>query len=118
MIGYSSDTIKQLFTYSPKTQHILLLTNQYNDESKQETKLLMGYLLNFIYITSAKQKLTSELRPYGRPRKIVAVKKTLIIQRSQLQKVVKNTNTSLAPQRRTVENITVDLGSIENGNKN
>ena len=44
----------------------------------------MKHLLHLTHITSTKHKLTGKSRPHEGPQKIIAVKKTPIIQRPEL----------------------------------
>lgn len=55
----------------------------------------MKHLLHLTHITSTKHKLTGKSRPHEGPQKIIAVKKTPIIQRPELWEVIENINTGL-----------------------
>ena len=57
----------------------------------------MKHPLHLIHITSTKHKLTGKSRPHERPQKIIAVKKTPMIQRPELQEVTENINTGSVP---------------------
>lgn len=64
-VGYSQNTTKQVRTWTPKTQQILLVNNPYVDKSEQGAQLFVKHPLDLTYsITTVIKKR----RPTGKPR--------------------------------------------------